>query len=207
MRRLLTIAVIVLLGTGAAFADWGMWEADRSWIAVDNGTTIDWYSLWNETPGTFDGAFLGVYAPADTLAIDAYDVKTWKTDPSDVTGAEYFYTVYPFANRPAEPVFTSLGSAVLLDDDMGDGAGGNQKWGISDSIGADLLTGLSGVGTFTVEVYGRVDGLSPDQSIFDNNNNPAGNYQATFTLVPEPATWALMVLGGCLLAIRRRTSR
>ena len=71
MRRIFLVGFISLLAVGSVYADWGMWDLNRRWIAIDTGATSDWYSLWDGGAGTYEGAFLGVYTASDTFTIDA----------------------------------------------------------------------------------------------------------------------------------------
>ncbi len=201
MRKLILILALVALSVGVVCAqNWGMWDASRSWIAVQSGNATNWYSLWDTTAGTFQGANLGSYNLTDTLQIEANDVKTWKNSGAggDVTAVEYFYKVY---SADASSVsFTGLGDGWMenLDSD------GNQKWGNAGPANVDLLSGLTGGKTYTLEVYGQVSGTSdPVSPIYDNNGG--ANFTATFTTIPEPSTMALigMGIGAALLALRR----
>jgi len=171
MKNSLKITILIMMiFTSSLFADWGMYDADRSWITINENGGSSAYTLWNSATGTFDGSNLGTYSSGHTLQITAFDVKTWKNNGGDVTGVEYFYRVYK--QGESAPSFTSLGGGWIAD--LG---GGNQKWGLASTT-VDLLDGVNSAGTWVVEVYGSVTGTTPSTTIFDNNSG--SNYIATF---------------------------
>ena len=174
MKKILTIFTLVLL-TNSIFADWGLWDSDRSYVVLNIKGSSTTYSLWNGGTGTFQGTNLGTFTNGDVLEINSVDVKTWKDGSSDVTGCEYFYVIYETGARPSSPTFISLGGGFL--QDLGSG---NQKWG-SSGLTVDLLDGLEANKNYTLEIYGRVDGTAPDKQEYDNNGNSTTNYTATFT--------------------------
>ena len=173
MRKIFTIIILTLL-TNNLFAEWGLWDSDRSYIVLNVKGSSNTYSLWNGGTGTFQGTNLGTFTNGDVLEINNFDVKTWKDGPSDVTGCEYFYVIYETGSRPSSPSFISLGGGFL--QDLGNG---NQKWGGS-GLAVDLLVGLDANKNYTLEIYGKVDGTNPNESKYDNNNNSSTNYTATF---------------------------
>lgn len=199
MRTVILLSILLCVAATAS-ADWGLYGADRSWLSIDDGSET-WYSLWDEGTGTFDGQDLGDFETGDTLDITAFDVKTWKNGDSDVSGAEYFYTVYTGARD--NPSFTSMGGGFL--EDLG---GGNQKWGATDTS-FDLLDSTSAGNTYTVEVYGHITGSGTggtDQ--YDNNAGDIDNYSATFDVIPEPNSMLLVGgLAAVVLMLRRMFRR
>ena len=170
MKRILLLAVIL---NYTAFADWGFFEVGRSYINIDFDGTSTWYTLWNTTVGNFEDANLGSFTlNTQTLAIGAWDVKTFKNSGSDVTGVNMFYRIYEQSTTPGS--FSSTGGN-WIEDLVGDG---NQKWGKTTSTSIDITSLLAGK-TYVLEVYIEAYGTSPTETKSDNNGGL--NYIATFT--------------------------
>ena len=170
MKRILLLAVIL---NYTAFADWGFFELGRSYINIDFNGTSTWYTLWNTTVGNFEDANLGSFTlNTQTLAIGAWDVKTFKNSGSDVTGVNMFYRIYEQSTTPGS--FSSTGGN-WIEDLVGDG---NQKWGKTTSTSIDITSLLAGK-TYVLEVYIEAYGTSPTETKSDNNGGL--NYIATFT--------------------------
>ncbi|MEA3286787.1 MAG: T9SS type A sorting domain-containing protein [Candidatus Marinimicrobia bacterium] len=170
-----TIVLLVLTSVlipVISYANWGMFDADRSWITINENGTSNSYTLWNSATGTFDSHGFGTYSSGNTFQITAFDVKTYKNSGSNVTGCEYFYRVYKQGSTA--PNFTSLGGGWLEDI-----SGGDQKWGAED-LTVDLLSSVNSSGTWVIEIYGQVTGTSPDETQYDNNGVSEGKYSATF---------------------------
>jgi hypothetical protein len=68
---------------------------------------------------------------------------------------------------------------------------GNMRWS-DESQTVNLLNGLS-AGTYVLETYALAN--SSVGILYENNGG--GNYGAEFTVVPEPSSWALAIVGGC----------
>ena len=206
MKKILTlIAAATLIATASkSMADWGLWDSDRSWIAINNQGTTNWSSVWNGGTGTFNGQALGTFTSGQTLDLNAYDIKSWKNGGSDVSGGTLSWTVYETGNR------TNLTWNTVNLGFISDLGSGNQKWGFGPtniSILAAPIVSFSGSNNYTFEFYAAVNGLSPDGTAYDNNNNAPSNYSATFATVPEPSTYALLALSATGVAgyvIRRR---
>ncbi len=175
MRKVFTVIIVFIFSINI-FADWGLWDSQRSYIVLNIKGTSTTYSLWDAGTGTFQGTDLGTFTAGDVFEINNVDVKTWKNGTGDVTGCEYFYVIYETGARPSSPNFTSLGGGWLENLDNN----GNQKWGVAN-INVDLLSGLEPSKNYTLEIYGRVDGNNPSTSKYDNNNNSSTNYTATFS--------------------------
>jgi len=161
---------------------WGFLDADRSWIGLGDGEAADWYSLWDNGVGTFNGADLGKFIEGGNYQIWNWDIKTWG---ASADGAQIFVTIYEQNNRPVEPQFEEWwqqNPEVI--------GGENRIWrGFveSGSQGGDafrinILDGL-GVGTYSLEVYIRAWGHDPEEN-FDNNDGD--NFIADFEVIPPP---------------------
>ncbi len=175
MKKIFTVLILLLL-TSSLFADWGLWDSDRSNIVLNIKSSSNSFSLWDGGTGTFQGTNFGVFTTGDILEINSFYIKTWKNGTSDVTDTEYFYAIYETGARPSSPTFISLGGGWLENLD----GSGNQKWG-SNNLSVDLLSGLAPSKNYTLEIYGRVDGNNPSKQEYDNNNSSSTNYTATFT--------------------------
>lgn len=214
-KFIIAIAAVVLVATVSnSFAqNWGLWDADRSWIGLNQNSTTNYWSVWNTTTGTFDNTALGTYSNTSTLNISAYDIKVWKdtANGGDVTGGTFYWTVYSGA-RPGTPSFSSI-SLGFIENISTNGSVVNQKWGFSGgttSILANPNVSFSGNNNYTFEFYVQVNGgNNPAGSLYDNNGGAADNYTATFSTIPEPSTYALLALsaagfGGYVIRRRRR---
>ncbi|MBA3352106.1 MAG: PEP-CTERM sorting domain-containing protein, partial [Blastocatellia bacterium] len=100
--------------------------------------------------------------------------------------------------------FSSI-SLTFNEDDV-NGADGDQRWA-NTNFSIDLLAGQS-LGTHTLSFYVSAttngDGAAP--VLFDNAGG--ANYNTSFTVVPEPSTWAMMLAGlGLLVGVQRRRRR
>ena len=170
MKRILLLAVIL---NYTAFADWGFFNLERSYININFDGTSNWYTLWDNGAGTFQGATLGSFTlNSQTLAIGAWDVKTFKNNGGDVTGVNMFYRLYEQSTTPGS--FSSTGGN-WIEDLVGDG---NQKWGKTTSTPIDIISLLAGK-TYVLEVYIEAYGTAPNETKYDNNGG--ANYTATFT--------------------------
>ena len=132
----------------------------------------------------FQGTSLGSFNPSlNSLILNGGEVKTFKNGPGNVTGAFLDYRIWLTGNESGSFIERS----VPFNNDLG---GGDQRWQLSaDNI--NVLSGL-GSGNYTLEVYFRASGNQGD--VFDNRDGP--NYEATFTVVPEPTNVALAIFGG-----------
>lgn len=100
-------------------------------------------------------------------------------------------------------------TSISLNWDTDLGGGGDQRWYTqTGGTGLNLLSGLS-EGVHTLHVYFDAHSDSTSSYAYDNNSNIPGNYQATFTVVPEPSSLVLvlgsMFFGGSYLARRKHS--
>ena len=136
---------------------------------------------------------LGSFDPiSDTLDFKGGGALTFKNGGSNVTGANVYYKIDNNA-------YSSAFSLGFNEDNVG-GNTGDQRW-YSEGSSIDLLSGLSN-GTYTLSVY--LDAGSTDGTLFSNNGG--ADFGATFTVVPEPGTYALIagMFGLAFVALKRR---
>ena len=182
---------IALDGTGAGAVNSGtatLYTLQYNGDLSDPGTTLS--TAWGSS--TFN---LGTYIDGqNTLTLLGGAMDTYKDEGSDVTAAQLYYTLtgpggsYTLVNLP-------FGANLTFN---GDGSGHNQLWDTA-SGSTNLLAGLN-PGTYTLYVYGEA--VDTDGNAYSNNGG--SNFSATFTVVPEPSTYAMMFAGlGALVAFQR----
>lgn len=197
----LTSGSTLLFGSGGIFDDY----------AIVNTGSDAYYNLGviSGNPD-FQGASLGTFdVTTDVLELGG-QTKTYKNNGTDVTGASIYYRIWSGTESGA---FNSLSYAFQIDN-VG-GTTGDQQWG-TDVAGTNgtafytgnLLSGLS-AGSYTLEVYTEITTNGVDASPTIASNNGGSNYEATFTVVPEPSSYAL--IGGLLALgatfVRRKVRR
>ncbi len=149
-------------------------------------------SLEGDDLGTFDTT------AGQTLVITGAVGRTYKNLGSNVTGVRFHYSVAAAGEAHSFTV-EELGWTADLNNGNGD-----QEWGSATWAPVDLLAGLSS-GSYELQVF--MSGQSDtDPEFFRDNrfNGVPRNYTATFTVVPEPSSAALLGLGGLALILRRR---
>lgn len=185
------IAAVALVATGSSNAATGVYE---SYGIIEINTTSSYYDMQAATGNPdFQNADFGDFnvSVGNTLTLVGAEIKTWKNGASDVTGGRFDYRVYLTGDTPGAYSEFSLSW-------NGDLGGGNQKWD-NTSANVNLLTGLTN-GDYTLEVFSYSTTNEGNQY----SNNGGSNYKATFSVVPEPASAALGLIGTALLLRRRR---
>lgn len=172
MKKITLLLFVMLFSSFIYAANWGFWDATRSFVTI-GGTE---YTLWNSGAGSFQGKTFNVNL-GDGLALSSIYANTWRSSGGDVTGIVYYYTIYSGA-RPSTPTFNSLTCGWLFGDSS------DQKWG-NTGLNVNLVQGL-GVGSYTLEIYGKLSGTGdPNGDIYDNNNNNVSNYTAVISISPS----------------------
>ena len=171
-----------------AALDYGIF---KTFIVLNaNGSGNVFYdALANTGNPDFQGANLGSFNPVfNSLILNGGEVNTFKHSPGDVTGAFLDYRVWTTGN----PAGSFIERTVPFTSN--DPNGVDQKW----SMIADNRNVLSGLANdnYTLEIYFRASGNQGD--VFDNRGGP--NYQATFSVVPEPTNTALGMFGALAAA-------
>ncbi|CAN5453684.1 hypothetical protein BH10BAC3_BH10BAC3_29510 [soil metagenome] len=157
---------------------------------------------------TFQGTNLGSFGKnSGDLQIAGAEIKTFKSVTANVCSSTVFFTVYPAGQRPAAPVYTSVGlgffanctepscesfsNSFALDKGGGCCSIGDQKWqfpGGGNGGGNDGNIDITNQepGNYTLEIYyqvtGQNEGSGCGESKYDNNNSAPANYIASFTI-------------------------
>ena len=193
MKLKCLIAIAAIIAAGNTYAGSGIFESYG--IIKINASTSVYYDMQATTGNPdFQGASFGTFdtTVGNTLTLVGGEIKTFKNGGSDVTGAFFDYRVFKVGDTPGS--FIEFG--LPFNSDIG--GDGDQKWDKTNQ-NANLLTGLSN-GNYTLEVFARA--TSSDGPHFSSNGG--SNYKASFSVVPEPSSAALGLIGSLLIFRRRR---
>lgn len=139
----------------------------------------------------FQGANLGTFNLGEMLFL-AGEQKSFKNNSTDVTGHTLHWQIGSNSGTLAYGFEADLGN-------------GDQRWGTANAGGitGNVLAGLT-AGNYTLSVWSSIttNGVNADTTIF--NNRGGLNYNASLTIIPEPASAALGLVGSLLLLRRRR---
>ncbi len=204
MKILVRCSLALLLASASlSYGSSGIFGAYLG-ITVDSVESI--YGENQPGPNTvtgFNGADLGSVSVGETVLLSYGEVLTYKNGGSDVFGASVSYRVYPTGSPTGShtEVAINFGSNATFTDVAGNEftSGGDQSWNNITSS-PDLADSLD-AGDYTVEVFWKATSSDGDHFV----NNGGSNYTATFTVVPEPSTYAALAgLGMMALAVLRR---
>ena len=190
MERILKIWVTLLLvafatvcGVQNSYA--AMYGIFESYVVlnVNGGGNVFYDAGANTANPNFHGANLGTFNPSiNSLILNGGEVKTFKNGSGNVTGAFLDYRIWLAGNESGSFIERS----IPFNGDLG---GGDQRWQLTgDNI--NVLNGLNS-GNYMLEIYFRASGNQGD--VFHNNGGP--NYEAAFSVVPEPVNVALGTFG------------
>lgn len=154
--------------------------------------------------------FGSLTAGSDTLVLSQAETLTFQNSGHSTFEFAFAYRVRPSGDakstNPADYAFVVMGDGV----DLG---GGDEKGEFTGGT-IDLMSGLSN-GTYAIDIVHKVGafegGSNFERLASSNNPNPGDTawgstdaFTATFTVVPEPSSAALLGLGGLALIMRRR---
>lgn len=192
--RCIALAAMLIVSVNTHAAS-GIFESYG--IIKINASTNVYYDMQATTVNPdFQGANFGTFntGVGNTLTLVGGEIKTFKNGGSDVTGAFFNYRVFKVGDSPGSFIEFGLPFGANLP------APGDQRWDKTNQ-NVNLLSGL-GNGNYTLEVFARATATGPTQTHFSNNGG--ANYTASFTVIPEPASAVLGLLGSVLLVRRRR---
>jgi len=185
-KILLAAAVLAAVSTVTSRAAVG-WFDDYVLVSIDGGSEQYYWIGSNPNFGTqFDGANFGSL----TTLTFGVDMKYWASDGDTRDGGSIFVSI----NGGAATEYLWNHASI----------GGNDYQGLLPVTTIDVTAGLS-EGSHTVAVWAKTWGTGGDSWLSNDGNN----YTASFSVVPEPSTYALLALsavamGGYVVRRRRR---
>lgn len=201
------IASFVLV-PGISFGAAGIYDS-FVFTTTSGSAPLTFYDIGAVTANPdFDGANLGTFTVSDVLQIGGQQ-KSYKNNGTDVTSHSIFWRVtgvtsFASVNMPFQWNNGDSGAPSGLNNP------GDQQWGgdVQGSNGtlvlsSNVLAGLA-QGNYTLEVYSEITTNGVDAAGTIGNVNGGNNYQATFSVIPEPGSAALGLLGSLFLLRRRR---
>lgn len=189
------------LGTGATISGQNYYDVKRDISALNpnfSGANLGTFNILS-TAVTIGG---NTYSGSGLLQLKGAELKTNVTGGGDYQNSSnfgrMFYAVTAAGVNPSS--FTTLNMGLTTE------SWPNYTWS-NTSASVDLLQGLV-VGSYKLTAYFETNGsyFTSSQQFYSINpdNNGGANYVATFNVVPEPSTGALMGLGFAGLFIVRR---
>ena len=165
MKKIIIVLFIIAFNN-RLYADTGIYQ---SYVVVNSGS--------NEYKAStdFNGFNIGTFNIGDSYLLNGGEIKTWKDNGGDITGAYLYYRIYKDGETASSYIEVSLPWA----ENNVDGSSNNQKWAKTNS-NINILSGLTG-GYYKIEVYFKATSNQGDRF----SNNGGANYIANFT-VTEP---------------------
>ncbi len=200
------IAPIALISAGTSFGASGIYDASV-FTTVSGGAPLTFYDIGAVTANPdFNGSDLGAFNLGSSLQLGGQQ-KSFKNGGSDVLTHTIYWKIsgaFVGVNMPFQWNQGDVGAPGNLNN------AGDQQWGgdVQGGNGSLVLSSnvLSGLtpGNYTLEVYSEITTNGNNADVTIGNTNGINNYKATFTVVPEPTSMALGLLGTALLLRRRR---
>ncbi len=183
MRKIFIVLILFCMNI-SLFAGGGIFDSFA--IVNANGAGNTYYDLGASTANPdFQGANLGSFDLTNHSLVLGGQLKSYKNNGTDVTGASLFYRIYPVGSPSGS--FTEINYAFQIDNV--NGHAGDQQWGTdiagsnTTDKGVDILSGSTlSSGDYTLEVYAVIytNGVDAASTIYDSRGGL--NYQATFTV-------------------------
>ena len=204
-KQIQALAIALIASSASSFGAAGIFDS----FAIVRLASNTYYDIGATTANPeFQGASFGtINSVTGNLQLGG-QTKTFKNSGSDVTGSRIWYRVW---SGTASGAFSSLNYAFQINNV--NSVTGDQQWG-TDVAGSNttafftsnLVSGRAN-GNYTLEVYTEIstNGVNAANPIASNNGG--SNFQATFTVVPEPATWGLLAASLTLAVVFRRRAK
>jgi hypothetical protein len=207
------IIVCSLLVTASSYGATGIFGA----YSTVGGTKYKMSSTYGGLEPTFNGANFGnITIGSSTLILSQFETLTFQNSGHSTFEFALAYRVRlasaPQSTNPADYAFVAMGNGVSI-------GGGDEKAEVTGAT-INLLAGISTPTYPTTQTYavdiihkaGAWEGGSNFERLANvNNTNPGGTswagtdaFTATFTVVPEPGSAVIGLLGAALLLRRRR---
>ncbi|NBB80140.1 MAG: PEP-CTERM sorting domain-containing protein [Verrucomicrobia bacterium] len=182
-----------------------------AYTEIDVNGTSTLYGEAQPGPNTvanLGGADLGTINVGESITINTAEVLTFKNGGDNVTGATFHYRVFESSSTPGafNEEGLDFGSDATFTDLAGNQFtnGGDQSWRGLTSGAQEIASSLI-AGDYTLEAFWSSDNTDAGTSFV---NDGGSNFSASFTVVPEPGSFALIAgaLGMAFVAVRRRRS-
>ncbi len=200
------IPAFALVSAGTSFGAAGIYDSFL-FTTTTGAAPLTFYDIGAVSDNTdFNGANLGSFLLGGSLRLGGQQ-RSFENNSTVVTTNTIFWKVlgaFTGVNLPLQWTQGDVGAPVNLTTP------GDKQWG-GDVQGGNAALVLSGnvlvglpAGNYTLEVYSEINtnAVNADGTIF--NSNGGNNFKASFSVIPEPTSAALGMMGLSLLLRRRR---
>jgi hypothetical protein len=138
----------------------------QTYVIVDDGTDTYYHGGANND-GSSSPFASHAFGNVTQLTLNGGEIKSWKNNGGNVTGAKLYYRVYVSSPAPNPlPNFSELDLPWVEDLPSNE----DQKWAKAD-YAIDILSGLSSSETYTMEVYWKITTSNVGDKLDDNSGS------------------------------------